>query len=114
MVPVRAVAVVAEMCVCVPVVSSMRPVPTCLMAGRGLSGLGERVRGWGLLSSDVQREVQREVSGESRWRRSLERPRSFSRSPCFHGSVRDTAGRQERRGTQERRRPRGDNSKQRH
>lgn len=57
--------------------------PTCLSWGCVLSALEDR-DGCKLLSS----ELQRDSSGESRWQRSLDRPRSLS--PCCHFSERDT------------------------
>lgn len=57
--------------------------PTCLSWTCFLSALEDR-DGCKLLSS----ELQRDSSGESRWQRSLDRPRSLS--PCCQCSERDT------------------------
>lgn len=62
-------------------------LPTCLSRGSVRSTLEER-DGCKLLSS----ELQRDVSGDNRWQRSLERPRSL----C---SDRDTGRRWEKKKT---------------
>lgn len=63
---------------------------TCLSWGCALSALEDR-EGCKLLSS----ELQRDASGERRWQRSLDRPRSLS--PCCQCSDRETRGKTEKR-----------------